>query len=200
VAEGVWQVDGEELTGRQTITMRAWARVDQDAVHRLPTGEADLIVRGLAERVRMFRTRVPAAVETVAQSLTAPPIAGTLHPSTRDGAGLVRDADWSRATAPLTGTSSGQIGPPGSRQPPPKVSGPRTPILPLCPPSPARLRRAPPVSPPEPLGRTPINVAAHTGCRMCHRSPAEGDLRHTSGLQVSRQSASGLRSRMASES
>jgi hypothetical protein len=23
VAEGVWQVDGEELTGRQTITMRA---------------------------------------------------------------------------------------------------------------------------------------------------------------------------------
>ena len=104
--------------------MRARARVDQDAVRQLPTGKADLIVRGLPERVRMFRTRVPAAVETVAQSLTAPSIAGTLHPSTRDGAGLVRDADWSRATAPLTGTSSGQIGPPGSRRPPPKVSGP----------------------------------------------------------------------------
>lgn len=40
-------------------------------MRQLPTGEADLIVRGLAERVRMFRTRVPAAVETVAQSLTA---------------------------------------------------------------------------------------------------------------------------------
>jgi hypothetical protein len=125
VAEGVWQVVGEELTGRQTITMRARARVDQDAVRQLPTGEADLIVRGLAERVRMFRTRVPAAVETVAQGLTAPPIAGTLHPSTRDGAGLVRDADWSRAAAPLTGTSSGQIGPP--RFPATTSEGLRTP-------------------------------------------------------------------------
>jgi hypothetical protein len=93
VAEGVWQVDGEELTGRQTITMRARARVDQDAVRQLPTGEADLIVRGLAERVRMFRTRVPAAVETVAQG--------------------------------LTGTSSGQIGPP--RFPATTSEGLRTP-------------------------------------------------------------------------
>jgi hypothetical protein len=169
-------------------------------VRQLPTGEADLIVRGLAERVRMFRTRVPAAVETVAQSLTAPPIAGTLHPSTRDGAGLVRDADWSRATAPLTGTSSGQIGPPGSRRPPPKVSGPPNTDPSAVSPIPCRFRRAPPVSPPEPLGRTLVNVAASTGCRMCHRSPAEGDLRHTSGLRVSRQSASGLHSRMASES
>jgi hypothetical protein len=51
----------------------ARARVDQDAVRQLPTGEADLIVRSLAERVRMFRTRVPAKVKTVAQSLTALP-------------------------------------------------------------------------------------------------------------------------------
>jgi hypothetical protein len=28
VAEGAWQVDGEELTGRQTVTMRSLARVD----------------------------------------------------------------------------------------------------------------------------------------------------------------------------
>jgi hypothetical protein len=42
-------------------------------VRQLPTGEADLIVRGLAKRVRMFRTRVPAAVETVAQSLILQP-------------------------------------------------------------------------------------------------------------------------------
>jgi hypothetical protein len=169
-------------------------------VGQLPTGEADLIVRGLAERVRIIRTRVPASVETVAQSLTAPPIAGTLHPSTRDGAGLVRDADWSRATAPLTGTSSGQIGPP--RFPATTSEGLRTPEHRSfrCVLIPCRFRRAPPVSPPEPLGRTPVNVAAGTGCCMCHRSPAEGDLRHTSGLQVSRQTASGLRSRMASES
>jgi hypothetical protein len=51
-------------------------------VGQLPTGEADLIVRGLAERVRIIRTRVPASVETVARSLTAPPAAGTWHPST----------------------------------------------------------------------------------------------------------------------
>ena len=34
--------------------------------------------------------------------------------SGRDGAGLARDAGWSRATAPLTGTSSGWSDPPGS--------------------------------------------------------------------------------------
>jgi hypothetical protein len=35
------------------------------------------------------------------------------------------------ATAPLTGTSSGQTGPPGSRRPPRGLRTPRTPILPL---------------------------------------------------------------------
>jgi hypothetical protein len=35
--------------------------------------------------------------------------------SGRDGAGLARDAGWSRATAPLTGTSSGGFGPPRFR-------------------------------------------------------------------------------------
>ena len=44
--------------------------------------------------------------------------------SGRDGAGLARDAGWSRASAPLTGTSSGRVGPP--RDPP------ISPILPLC--------------------------------------------------------------------
>jgi hypothetical protein len=70
VAEGAWQVDGEDLTGRQTITMRARARVDQDQVRQLPVGEADLIVRGLAERIRIIRTKVPGSVETVARDLT----------------------------------------------------------------------------------------------------------------------------------
>jgi hypothetical protein len=36
VAEGARQVDGEELTGRQTITMRSRARVDQDQVRPAP--------------------------------------------------------------------------------------------------------------------------------------------------------------------
>jgi hypothetical protein len=40
------------------------------------------------------------------------------------------------ATAPLTGTSSGQTGPPVPGDPP-EVSDPRTPILPLCPRPPA---------------------------------------------------------------
>jgi hypothetical protein len=85
VAEGAWGFQGLEQAdqpNRVTVTMRARARVDQDQVRQLPTGEADLIVRGLAERIRIIRTRVPGSVETVARGLTAPPIAGTLHPST----------------------------------------------------------------------------------------------------------------------
>jgi hypothetical protein len=56
---GAWQVDDQELTGRQTVTMWARARVDQDQVRQLPTGEADLIVRGLGKRVRIIQTVVP---------------------------------------------------------------------------------------------------------------------------------------------
>jgi hypothetical protein len=81
-AEAAWQVDDQELTGRSTITMRARARVDQDAVRQLPVGEADLIVRGVAERIRIIRTKMPDSTQVVARGLTAPPIAGTLHPST----------------------------------------------------------------------------------------------------------------------
>jgi hypothetical protein len=163
-------VDGEELTAGRRSPRGPGPPRRQDAVGQLPTGEADLIVRGLTERVRIIRTRVPASVETVARSLTAPPAAGTWHLSTpgravasrevpgpssrvnrpfgsfglgltrpavprsgdtgrrerarstrqstakgqarsgRDGAGLIRDADWSRrwATALLTGTCSGR--------------------------------------------------------------------------------------------
>jgi hypothetical protein len=68
MAEGAWQVDGEELTGCSTVTMWARARVDQDQVRQLPTGEADLIVRALVERVRI----IPPSVRTVARGLTAP--------------------------------------------------------------------------------------------------------------------------------
>jgi hypothetical protein len=63
-------------------------------VGQLPTGETDLIVRGLAERVRIIRTRVPASVETVAQSLTAPPAAGTWHPWTPRAGGRQSGGTW----------------------------------------------------------------------------------------------------------
>jgi hypothetical protein len=116
VAEGAWQVDGEELTGRSTITMRARARVDQDQVRQLPVGEADLIVRGLAERVRIIRTRVPQSVETVARGLTAPPIAGTLHPSTPGRAVASREVpppvQPPQGQAP-TGSPPASLDPPG---------------------------------------------------------------------------------------
>jgi hypothetical protein len=75
VAEGAWSFDSYPLhdaTGsdRVTVTTRARARVDQDQVRQLPTGEADLIVRGLAERVRIIRTAIPASTATVARGLT----------------------------------------------------------------------------------------------------------------------------------
>ena len=89
VAEGAWGFSGDlgadasaPSYDRVTVTMRARARVDQDQVRQLPTGEADLIVRGLAERVRIIKTNIPDSVRTVARGLTAPPIAGTLRPST----------------------------------------------------------------------------------------------------------------------
>jgi hypothetical protein len=47
--------------------MRARARVDQDQVRQLPTGEADLIVRGVAGRVRIIKTNIPGSVRTVAR-------------------------------------------------------------------------------------------------------------------------------------
>jgi hypothetical protein len=115
-AEAAWQVDGEELTGRQTITMRSRARVDQDQVRQLPTGEADLIVRGVAERIRIIRTRVPGSVETVARGIAAPPIAGTLHPSTpgRTVASRVAGPPPAPQGQAPTGSPTASLDPPSS--------------------------------------------------------------------------------------
>jgi hypothetical protein len=115
-AEAAWQVDDQELTGRSTITMRARARVDQDQVRQLPVGEADLIVRGVAERIRIIRTRVPDSTQTVARGLTAPPIAGTLHPSTPGRAVATRVSGPPPAPqgqAP-TGSPAASLDPPSS--------------------------------------------------------------------------------------
>ena len=51
--EAAFRVDGEDLTGRQTITMRSRARVDQDQLRSLSVGTAELISAGRRERVRI---------------------------------------------------------------------------------------------------------------------------------------------------
>ena len=103
------QVDGEELTAGRRSPRGPGPPRRQDAVGQLSTGEADLIVRGLAERVRIVRTRVPTSVETVARSLTAPPAAGTWHPSTPERAVASREVPGpsSRVNRPFGSFGSG---------------------------------------------------------------------------------------------
>jgi hypothetical protein len=71
------QVDGEELTaGRRSPCGQGPRR--QDAVaNSPPASRTDCPRPGRAGRI--IRTGVPASVETVARSLTAPPAAGTWH-------------------------------------------------------------------------------------------------------------------------
>jgi hypothetical protein len=91
----------------------------------------------------------------------------------RDGAGLTRDAGWSRATAPLTGTSSGWSGPPRI----PRFPRPSAAVL---------------VPLPVPAGsscvsagtsvKDEVSVAAGSGRRRCRGSPFRGDVRHSRRL------------------
>jgi hypothetical protein len=62
-AETAWQVDGAEVTGRGTVTMRAAGRVDPGHVRAAPTGVGVLVAAGRAERLRVIRTdtRPPAS-------------------------------------------------------------------------------------------------------------------------------------------
>jgi hypothetical protein len=71
VAEAAWQLDGEDLTGRSTVTMRARGRVDQDRVRALRTGEAEIIAAGRVERARIIRATIPEATRTRALELVA---------------------------------------------------------------------------------------------------------------------------------
>ena len=71
VAEAAWQADGDDLTGRHTITMRARARVDQDQVRAARTGEAQVISHGRVERVRILRTRISQQTRDAARQLVA---------------------------------------------------------------------------------------------------------------------------------
>jgi hypothetical protein len=75
VAEGAWGLnlaDDMREVDRVTVTTRARARVDQDQVRQLPVGECDLIVRGLAERIRIIRTQVPPDLAKGISALCAP--------------------------------------------------------------------------------------------------------------------------------
>jgi hypothetical protein len=71
VAEAAWQAADGDLTGRQTITMRARGRVDQDQVRGARTGEAHIISAGRVARARIIRTAVPEDTTSRAVELVA---------------------------------------------------------------------------------------------------------------------------------
>jgi hypothetical protein len=118
VAEGAYSFSDDLEPDRVTVTTRAKARVDQDAVRRLPTGEADLIVHGLAERVRIIRTRIPPELRKGLTELCAPaparPVEGREVPAP--------PAPRQEPSVP-TGRPTGALDPP----PPPRVRRHRPP-------------------------------------------------------------------------
>jgi len=71
VAEAAWQSEDGDLTGRQTITMRARGRVDQDELRSSPTGVATIIAAGRKVRARIIRTAIAQDVRTRAVELVA---------------------------------------------------------------------------------------------------------------------------------
>jgi hypothetical protein len=71
IAEAAWQSEDGDLTGRQTITMRARGRVDQDELRSSPTGVATIIAAGRKVRARIIRTAIAPDVRTRAAELVA---------------------------------------------------------------------------------------------------------------------------------
>jgi len=71
VAEAAWQSEDGDLTGRQTITMRARGRVDQDELRSSPTGVATIIAAGRQVRARIIRTAIAQDARTRAAELVA---------------------------------------------------------------------------------------------------------------------------------
>jgi hypothetical protein len=102
-----------------------------------------------------------------------------------DEAGLGRDADGSQAVGDRVPERHLQRPDRTPRFPAttPEVSGPPEHRSFRCVPVPLPVPAGFSVSPLEPLGRTAVNLAAGTGCRICHRSPAGGDLRHRPGVR-----------------
>jgi hypothetical protein len=69
VAEAAGQLDGEDLTGRTTVTMRSRGRVDLDQVRAARVGEAQIIAAGRVERARIIRPAIPAETHSRADAL-----------------------------------------------------------------------------------------------------------------------------------
>jgi hypothetical protein len=61
VPEAAWQLDGDDVTGRSTVTMRARSRIGADRVRNAPTEVAEIIAAGRVERARIIRPAVPDA-------------------------------------------------------------------------------------------------------------------------------------------
>ena len=128
-AEGAWSFDpSDPEPGRVTITTRAKARIDQDAVRQLPTGEADLIVRGVAERIRIIQTKPEAIAK--ARGLT-------------------------ELCAPAPARPVGDRELPAPSSPPQGQAAPRSPSASLDPAPPPRVRRHRPPVPGGAAGASP---------------------------------------------
>jgi hypothetical protein len=123
-AEAAWQLDGEDLTGRQTITMRSKARVDQDAVRAAPAGEGKIIAGGRVEAVRIIKTSIQPAVREQAWELVAgltrprPAGAAAGNPAPSDGpAGAVDVREVPPPVQPRQGASPAPRRPSGGLDP-----------------------------------------------------------------------------------
>jgi hypothetical protein len=122
VAEGAYSFESSDtLTelSRVTVTTRARARVDQDQVRQLPTGEADLIVRGLAERIRIIRTQVPPELAKGMSALCAPAPGRPVGKREVPGLALPRQDLATRPAAPASDLDPSGPGRVRRHRPPP---------------------------------------------------------------------------------
>jgi hypothetical protein len=126
LAEGAWSFGSVEnaTPDRVTVTARARGRVDQDQARQLPTGEAQLIVAGMVERVRIIRTAIPPAAADQARELVAgqdrPPNMIGWKPAPADRpADAVDVREVPAPPAPRQGASPAPRRPPGGLDPPP---------------------------------------------------------------------------------
>jgi len=85
VAEAAWQVEGGELTGRSTVTMRARGRVVPNLLRSLAPGEAVIVGAGRAEHMRVIRTRTRTPQLALPAPEPPPALPDPPHPKELDG-------------------------------------------------------------------------------------------------------------------
>ena len=99
---------------RIAVTERHVGKVDQQEIREAETGVGEVISRG--RKVKVSLTKIDAATRDAARGLTAPPIAGTLHPSTPGRAVAHREIP----VPPAPPQGQAPMGsPPASLDPPP---------------------------------------------------------------------------------